>query len=99
MSGDFGKLPSEQDNLVLRSGMPIIDYLEMQWEMPGRPVWCLTTKVPLTDDDGRSIGIVGFSKDIRIFGRQSHHRLCRPRLPEQLKNLSANCPQKPLQVC
>ncbi len=64
-SGDFGKLPSEQDNLVLRSGVPIIDHLEMQWEMPGRPVWCLTTKVPLTDDTGRAIGIVGFSRDIR----------------------------------
>ena len=64
-SGEFGKLPSEQDKLVLRSGMPIIDHLEMQWEMPGRPVWCLTTKVPLKDDHGRTIGIVGFSRDIR----------------------------------
>jgi PAS domain S-box-containing protein len=64
-SGDFGKLPSEQDNFVLHSGMPIIDHLEMQWEMPGRPVWCLTTKVPLKDDGGRAIGIVGFSRDIR----------------------------------
>ncbi len=64
-SGDFGKLPSEQDKLVLGSGLPIIDHLEMQWEMPGRPVWCLTTKVPLKDHDGRTIGIVGFSRDIR----------------------------------
>lgn len=64
-SGEFGKLPSEQDRLVLRSGMPIIDHLEMQWEMPGRPVWCLTTKVPLKDDHGRTVGIVGFSRDIR----------------------------------
>lgn len=64
-SGDFGKNPSEQDNLVLRSGMPIVDHLEMQWEMPGRPVWCLTTKIPLKDDAGRSIGIVGFSRDLR----------------------------------
>lgn len=64
-SGDFGKLPSEQDKSVLRSGVPITDHLEMQWEMPGRPVWCLTTKVPLKDQDGRTIGIVGFSRDIR----------------------------------
>lgn len=64
-SGEFGKLPSEQDKMVLRSGLPIIDHLEMQWEMPGRPVWCLTTKVPLKDDHGRTIGIVGFSRDIR----------------------------------
>ncbi len=33
--------------------------------MPGRPVWCLTTKIPLKDDAGQPIGIVGFSRDIR----------------------------------
>ncbi len=33
--------------------------------MPGRPVWCLTTKLPLKDETGRTIGIVGFSKDVR----------------------------------
>jgi AraC-like DNA-binding protein len=38
----------------------------MQWEMPGRPVWCLTTKLPLKDEAGRTIGIVGFSRDVRI---------------------------------
>ena len=63
-SGEFGNLPSEQDDYVLRTGMPIIDHLEMQWEMPGRPVWCLTTKIPLNDDGGRTAGIVGFSRDI-----------------------------------
>ncbi len=64
-SGDFGKIPSEQDNFVLQSGLPILDHLEMQWEMPGRPVWCLTTKIPLKDGTDRTIGIVGFSRDIR----------------------------------
>ncbi len=64
-SGDFGNLPSEQDKLVLQSNMPIVEHLEMQWEMPGRPVWCLTTKIPLKDAAGRAIGIVGFSRDIR----------------------------------
>jgi AraC-like DNA-binding protein len=65
-SGDFGKIPADQDDQVLRSGYPIIDHLEMQWEMPGRPVWCLTTKLPLKDEAGRTIGIVGFSRDVRI---------------------------------
>lgn len=64
-SGDFGKIPSDQDKLVLRTGIPIVDHLEMQWQMPGSPVWCLTTKIPLKDDSGRAIGIVGFSRDIR----------------------------------
>lgn len=64
-SGDFGKIPSDQDKMVLRTGLPIVDHLEMQWQMPGSPVWCLTTKIPLKDELGRSIGIVGFSRDIR----------------------------------
>jgi len=64
-SGDFGRIPSEQDNLILRTGVSIVDHLEMQWEMPGRPVWCLTTKLPLKDEAGQTIGIVGFSKDVR----------------------------------
>ncbi len=65
-SGDFGKIPSDQDSFVLRSGLPIVDHLEMQWEMPGRPVWCLTTKMPLKDDAGQTIGIMGFSRDVRM---------------------------------
>jgi PAS domain S-box-containing protein len=63
--GDFGKSPAEQDYRVLRSGAPMIDHLEMQWEMPGRPVWCITTKLPPKDASGKTIGIVGFSKDVR----------------------------------
>jgi PAS domain S-box-containing protein len=70
-SGDFGKLPSEQDKGVLHSGMPIMNHLEMQWEMPGRPVWCLTTKIPLKDEHGKAIGIIGFSRDIRTAVAQS----------------------------
>jgi PAS domain S-box-containing protein len=64
-SGDFGNIPTQQDASVLRSGVPIVDHLEMQWQMPGRPVWCLTTKIPLKDEAGRCIGIIGFSRDIR----------------------------------
>lgn len=64
-SGDFGRIPSEQDKLILSTGISIVDHLEMQWEMPGRPVWCLTTKLPLKDSNGKTIGIVGFSKDVR----------------------------------
>lgn len=63
--GDFGKIPSEQDSFVLRTGMPIVDHLEMQWELVGQPVWCLTTKIPLKDEGGKPIGLVGFSRDIR----------------------------------
>ncbi|XZE45131.1 helix-turn-helix domain-containing protein [Pirellulaceae bacterium SH467] len=65
-SGDFGRIPSEQDRQVLRTGYPIIDHLEMQWDLSGKPVWCLTTKLPLLSDSGHAVGIVGFSKDVRM---------------------------------
>ena len=64
-NGDFGKIPADQDRAVLRSGIPIIDHLEMQWQTPGMPVWCLTTKIPLKNDAGQPMGIIGFSRDIR----------------------------------
>lgn len=63
--GDFGRLPAEQDERVLRTGIPLIDHLEQQWYLPQKPVWCLTTKLPLRDTTGRIVGLVGISRDLR----------------------------------
>lgn len=62
---DFGRLPTEQDAQVLRTGKPLIDHLERQWYLPRKPVWCLTTKLPLRDAVGKVIGLVGISRDVR----------------------------------
>ncbi len=64
--GDFGRIPTEQDAGVLRSGRALIDHLELQWYRPHEPVWCLTTKLPIQDSAGQLIGLVGFSKDVRV---------------------------------
>jgi PAS domain S-box-containing protein len=63
--GDLGRIPTEQDEKVLRSGRPLIDHLEMHWHRPNDPVWCLTTKLPILDSDGEVVGLIGFSRDIR----------------------------------
>jgi AraC-like DNA-binding protein len=63
--GDFGRLPSDQDAKVLATGRPLIEHLEMQLARPNEPVWCLTTKIPICDSDGKVVGIAGFSKDLR----------------------------------
>jgi AraC-like DNA-binding protein len=63
--GDFGRLPAEQDDHVLRSGIPLIDHLEQQWYLPRMPVWCLTTKLPLRDATGKVVGLIGISRDVR----------------------------------
>lgn len=63
--GDFGRIPTEQDAAVLRSGRPIIERLELHWFTPHNPVWCLTTKLPMHDAAGAVTGIIGMSKDVR----------------------------------
>lgn len=63
--GEFGRLPSQQDAEVLRSGRPLIDYLEMHWQSPHQPCWCLTTKLPLRDAAGNVVGLIGISRDLR----------------------------------
>ena len=63
--GDFGRIPSEQDAYVLRTGKPIVERLELQWYSPHKPVWCLTTKLPMRDTAGAVCGIIGISKDVR----------------------------------
>lgn len=64
--GEFGRVPTEQDASVLRTGRPIVERLELQWYSPHNPVWCLTTKLPRRDASGKVIGIVGISKDVRF---------------------------------
>ena len=63
--GDFGRIPAEQDATVLRTGRPIIERLELHWYAPHKPVWCLTTKLPMRDAAGTVTGIIGMSKDVR----------------------------------
>ena len=38
----------------------------MQWHRPNDPVWCLTTKLPVLDAVGEIVGVIGFSRDIRV---------------------------------
>jgi PAS domain S-box-containing protein len=62
--GEYGRIPTEQDLQVLRTGRPIIERLELFWRRPGMPVWGLTSKFPIRDKDGRVTGLIGISKDL-----------------------------------
>ena len=33
---------------------------------PNDPVWCLTTKLPILDSGGTVVGLIGFSRDVRV---------------------------------
>ncbi|HUH97730.1 MAG TPA: PAS domain S-box protein, partial [Anaerolineales bacterium] len=68
---DFDTYPPElaaeywaDDQAVLASGQPIVNREEPGLDAQGRPIQTLTTKVPLRDQDGRIVGLVGIGHDI-----------------------------------
>ena len=52
------------DQLVMRSGEPMIDQEEVAPDPAGNEVWLLTTKVPLRDEKSHVMGLVGIGRDI-----------------------------------
>lgn len=65
-SGEFGRIPEEQDAIVLQTGEPLLEHLELHWYSPNEPGWCLTTKLPLRDSSGAIVGLIGISHDVRV---------------------------------
>jgi len=62
---DLGRSYERQDQHVQDSGEAIVDLLELH-VYPTREVgWCLTSKLPIHDDDGSVIGVVGISRDLK----------------------------------
>jgi AraC-like DNA-binding protein len=85
--GDFGDIPSRQDAAVLRTGQPMIDYLELHWYAPHKPGWCLTTKLPIRDAAGAIVGLIGISRDVRT---PIQMREIPPQVAEALNHFEAN---------
>ena len=53
-----------QDQKLLRTGMPIVDSLDLILYANGSAGWCLSNKVALKDGKGKIIGIATLSKDL-----------------------------------
>jgi PAS domain S-box-containing protein len=49
---------------VLEAGIPIINYEDVTYDHEGNSYSWLTSKIPLKDEQGQVIGLVGISKDI-----------------------------------
>lgn len=82
--GDYGTIPTEQDAQVLRTGRPILERLELFWRRPHLPVWGLTSKLPIRDEDGRITGLIGISKELASpLGREE----VPPQLAQVLRHL------------
>jgi PAS domain S-box-containing protein len=54
----------EDEQAVLRSGEPLINRAERSTDSRGNDIIVLTTKVPLRDERGKLLGLVGVGKDI-----------------------------------
>jgi PAS domain S-box-containing protein len=65
---ELADLYASQDQTVLRTGRPIIDHLELHWYAHRQPGWCLTTKLPMRNQSGKIVGVVGISRDLRAPG-------------------------------
>jgi PAS domain S-box-containing protein len=62
-----------EEQVIVASGQPLIDRIEFNPTADGRPRWLSSTKVPIKNDTGQVIGIVGISRDITA--RQEIDRL------------------------
>ena len=65
----------EDEQRVMRTGVPIIDKEENEVYPDGSTTWLSTTKVPIFDDAGRVTGIVGISRDITERKRAEESRI------------------------
>jgi len=61
---ELAKLYCEDERAVMRSGKPLINREEAGLDAKGNHITILTTKVPLLDEQGRVIGILGIGRDI-----------------------------------
>ncbi|HUI30579.1 MAG TPA: PAS domain S-box protein [Candidatus Acidoferrales bacterium] len=64
------------EQAIIRSGQPLINREEPTIDSTGNAKWDSTTKVPLCDQQGKIIGLVGISRDITE----------RKRVEEELRN-------------
>ena len=52
------------DEIVMRTGTPIVNRLESAPEAEGSPRLVMSSKIPLRDTEGNIIGIAGFSRQV-----------------------------------
>lgn len=62
----------KQDESVLRTGRTVEGALELHLYPGGVAGWCLTTKLPLRDREGRITGVAGISRDLNAPGEKAN---------------------------
>jgi diguanylate cyclase (GGDEF)-like protein/PAS domain S-box-containing protein len=56
----------EDERKIMLSGQPLVNHEEYIKESSGKSRWTLTTKIPMFDDTGQTIGIIGIGRNITM---------------------------------
>jgi diguanylate cyclase (GGDEF)-like protein/PAS domain S-box-containing protein len=56
----------EDERKIMLSGQPLVNHEEYIKESSGKSRWTLTTKIPMFDDAGQTIGIIGIGRNITM---------------------------------
>ena len=61
---DVARIFEAHDHEVLETGQPVLNVEQPSVGQDGNPVTVLTTKIPLFDDNGACVGLIGITRDI-----------------------------------
>ncbi|AXP82076.1 Signal transduction histidine-protein kinase BarA [Mariniflexile rhizosphaerae] len=56
----------KQDSSVFKNDVEIINQVEKLENLDGKTIWVSTTKIPISDEHSKVIGLVGVSRDVTI---------------------------------
>jgi len=65
----------KEDKYVLETGKPIIGKVKKVRVKNGQVIWVSTSKVPVRDEEGRIIGLIGVNKDITDYKLKEEEEL------------------------
>ncbi|HMH34966.1 MAG TPA: PAS domain S-box protein, partial [Puia sp.] len=84
---EIASLAFEQDNIILKSGKPLIDYEHYYTPANGTWISMLTSKIPLFDEKNETIGLLGIGRDT------TEQKLAEKKLKELNAELEKNIQQ------
>ncbi len=71
---EFGRKSLERELRLIATGEPIVGLTESKQLEDGSIYWTSTTKVPMRDDNGQIVGLVGITREINEFMKAQEDR-------------------------
>lgn len=82
----FGKRTAEEEAMIIETGQPQKDLVEVRIDENYSNYWTYTTKIPLRDDQGKIFGLIGFTRNISEI-KSVENRLHRMATHDSLTNV------------